>query len=375
MVPRTAPMLGLLGLLAACVPEISGQGEPPELQAAPEARTGILAEARLVPAGPVLDDYVEWGVFPERPPIEPGGEPDFSVGEPYDTPVLDLDLEPGRYRVRAEIGAVREAVDVDIVEGEVTEVSLPLETAVIVVDPKGDRPGVSGQLDQPNGRTKMFGTSLERVVLAVEPGAHEIRFQRGPVTVSRALDIAPGTLEVLEPELSVGTLAGAFDFAGGEADFGLEWTIRRWDPEAEKVGERITTRSGRDFEINLPPGDYWVRGRAGGLLRGEATARVTADERSAFTLAVPYTRIVPRLMDTDGEEITEGFYWWLLDADNLDEKPWEVLGPGNDFLTAIPEDMQYVMAARDNAAGEFIAMSQPLDLEAGVPETVTLRAD
>ncbi len=324
------------------------------------------AIAVLQPGETELEDYVEWAVFPGYVP-EDGGPPVFSdSGTPYDVAELDIALAPGHYRVEAEAGQLESSVDIEIAEGEAAQIRVPLEGALLAIDPVSDT-GVSGRLVRPNGRTTGFGSSAGAHILSVEPGRHEISLNRGETRTSRSVDIAPGTLTVLEPDLSVGTLKGAFDFAGAEPDFGLEWSIREWNSEEEKVGEQVARELGATFEVQLPPGEYWVRGVASGLLRGSETVMVRAFETTDFTLSIPFTRLTAQLIDSEGSEITEGFYWWLLDADNLDDKPWEVKKPGEAFLMAIRDDITYVLAARDNESGEFVAMSEPLDLQAGQP--------
>lgn len=352
------------GLAAALLAGCGGEGASPGNGAAEAPETRLQAVAVLQPGGTVLEDYVDWAVFPGYLP-DGSDTPEFSdAGTSYDTPRLDVALSPGHYRVEADIGRYEAAREVEIAEGETAQLDVPVEGALLAIDPPGDG-GVSGQLVRPNGRTVGFGSSAGAHVLSVEPGTHELSLNRGMTRVSQTVEIAPGTLTVLEPDLSVGTLSGAFDFAGAEPDFGLEWTIRHWNSEEDKVGDRVGRELGADFEVRLAPGEYWVRGAATSLLRGTQRVSVSAGETTELNLSIPYTRLSASLLDGDGTPITEGFYWWLLDADNLDDKPWGVKKPQESFLMEIPEDVTYVLAARDNDSDEFVAMSDPLDLQAG----------
>lgn len=363
---RHLPFALAAAALTACGSgESTGSGEPDV------SETRLVAVATLEPGGQRLENYVEWAVFPGFVP-EGSETPDFSdAGTPYDTPQLDVPLSPGHYRVEAEAGPLESTVDIEIAEGERLEISVPIEGDLLVVDPVGET-GVSGQLVRPGGRTTSFGSSAGAHILSVEPGEHQLTLNRGATTVSQTVEIGDTRLTLLEPDLSVGTLRSRFDFAGADPDFGLEWTIRHWNSDEGKVGDPVAREFGADFELKLPPGDYWVRGLASGLLRGSETVTVRADETSELTLSIPYTSLQPSLSDESGTEITDGFYWWLLDSENLDEKPWEVKKPGEEFLMAIEDDIRFVLAARDNESGEFVAMSDPLDLTAGEPMQVEL---
>jgi hypothetical protein len=368
---RNPMKLLMAGLGATLLAGCGGEGASPGNGAAEAPETRLQAVAVLQPGGTVLEDYVDWAVFPGDLP-DGSDTPEFSdAGTSYDTPRLDVALSPGHYRVEADVGRYESAREVEIAEGETAQLDVPVEGALLAIDPPGDG-GVSGQLVRPNGRTVGFGSSAGAHVLSVEPGTHELSLDRGMTRVSQTVEIAPGTLTVLEPDLSVGTLSGAFDFAGAEPDFGLEWTIRHWNSEEDEVGDRVGRELGADFEVRLPPGEYWVRGTASGLLRQTEVVRVSAGETTNHLMSVPYTELRPILLDSQGTEVTEGFYWWLLEADNLDEKPWEVRKPQESFLMAIPEDIKYVLAARDNDSGEFVALSDPLDLQAGEPLAIEL---
>ena len=327
-------------------------------------KTGLRAVAVLEPGGTVLEDYVEWAVFPGYV-AQDGAAPEFSnSGTPYKTAKLDVSLAPGHYRVEAESSRLESRVDVEITEGEIVDLTVPLEGTLLVVDPVSEG-GVSGELVRPNGRGTVFGSSSGTQVISVEPGEHEITLRHGVTRLKQTVDIEAGTVTVLEPDLSVGTLKGSFDFADGDEGFSLDWNVREWDSDSEKPGESLARELGKEFELRLPPGEYWVRGAASGMLAGTARVTVSAGETTDHTLSLPYTYLRATLVDDAGEEIREGFYWWLLDADNLDDKPWEVKKPGDEFLMALPEDVEYILAARDNDSKEFVAMSDRLEFEDG----------
>jgi len=360
-----ATLSAMLVLLGACgAPDAPSS---PDDDARTQAR--LIASAKLAPDGPQLDRFVEWALY-DAPA---GGETKGTVltGEIFDTPRLDIEIPPGDYILEAELDDVDVRRDITLSPGEATELDIPIETALLVIDPVNQTEGVSGRLTLPDGNTRFFGMGAPGA-MSLDPGDYELNLERGAATVSQPVSLSPGEMATLSPDLSTGTLSASFGAGETQPDFGLEWTIRSWDAERGRRGDSLARELGTDFEIDLPPGTYYVAARASGMLRSGETVEVTAGETTEHVVDLAWARLKPRLMGTDGTEVSDGFNWWLLDAAAIDDKPWEVFKPGETLLMGLDGERDFLLAAHDPETGDFIAMSDPLEPEAGETLDITL---
>jgi hypothetical protein len=212
-----------------------------------QGREGLELSARLAEDGGLIELPVTWSVSTAM------GEPVYAS----ETPIAEIALEPGDYRVDIRYGAVHLAQAVTLVDGTRLIVSFVLDAGGIRILPRLQGLGLPAKAS----RSRVYALSGFRKgqlvassqqpgeILRVPAGEYRIEshFDKGNASAVADVTVKPGRMSAVEIDHAAGLARLAFV---GAPDAGVLWRL------ADADGNALPPIEGIAADVVLKPGTY-----------------------------------------------------------------------------------------------------------------------
>lgn len=279
-------------------PAAADAGNPPQATAetapAVPAVAGLDATASLSSTGAAVTLPVRWRVLPAS-----GGE----------TPLLESaaarltqPLDPGRYRVEAELGLAKGQAEIEVAD-KAAVVRIVLEAGVISPVARATRDGgilahasysirpakAAKDGDKATPGVLWMGRGGSDIVLPA--GGYVVRAESGFAAAEQALTLAPGDRKSTDLVLGSGTLALAATLDEGSPPLAdVMFIVEKDAPEAPTGRSEVARSAAATPSFTLPAGTYYVAARAGGTEARQQIA-VGPGETVERTIPLGLTRL------------------------------------------------------------------------------------
>lgn len=291
-----APVWGLTERAPGALLKLAAAEIPALPRAKPSPRGGIETQgvrlsARTAVDRPPIGADLRWTVEP----VAGDGEAVTST-----QPLPAIELQPGRYRARAMVGAAEGEAEFTVERGEVARVSVVLDAGELEVTVSAGAAQMA--LDQVAIRLRSAGdaggvplasATGGRLVSVLPAGDYEVEARLGAVTGRTRVAVSAGSVAKAEIALEVGyVIAQALAAEGTEplasASFSL-WPAADGGTEDGEDGV-IARTGGRHGIFMVAPGEYRLAAEFG-LAAGARTVRVGANRLTTVTVNLEAARL------------------------------------------------------------------------------------
>lgn len=285
-------------------------------------------------------------------------------------PVLDLDLEPGRYFVTVTAGLVETRRPVDVKPGPAPRLAIPLEAGVLDISvpmTKGQAASATATVtisEQGGGRARskphpvILGPNVSDLVLPA--GTWLLVARDGHARVERTVTVTEGKHQEVELPLDASRLT--IERQQGPLRDPVLLAVLEDDPDSPGGRREIARTLATRAEFVVPAGTYTVLARSGSIETRERVS-IRAGESQTRTIALTAGRLMPTARVSDQGE---GLQWRLVRAE--DGREMARSGDAAPVFDAPPGF--YRLEARLGSQNALV--TRDIDLKSGAEQRLTL---
>ena len=264
---------------------VASAAPPVPVKVDPLAGRNLRATARLAESSdPLTDPRIAWGLH--HPDAE--GKAGEHVRSEYGGR-LAVEVEPGRYVLKVDLGAVTREFPVTVEPGRPTSLDLVLDAGSVSATgtvPGGSlgESGVSWQVLTPQDES--VATEYAATASFVLPaGSYRMKLTKGLASIERPFTLAAGDSINVAAELAVGRLQVDAVYAekGPPVGRGLVVEIRRPSTDMDGAVKVLATGYDPQSVFHLPAGSYGLL-VGSGEARREAKAEIVSGKASRVTV-------------------------------------------------------------------------------------------